>query len=377
MSKRVDFLDGLKGLMVIFVVLTHYFLALYPQGYIGYGSNVVGDPKEAVIANLPWSLFSNTSINLYMFLALIPVFIVLSYRRHGNDIAVLQRQAATRYFQFVIPVFAATVLAFIGYESGFFQYEAMAEMTDSSWSLSIIPTTDNPFWMLFSGLFSIYFNQSVECLTVLWCMHIIFIGSMLTYGIWALFGQSKYRYLPGIVYLIIGCFFTEYLVFAGGSIIGEILYIQQTEKGKEKQNKKQWLGWLCTIAGIVFSFLPSAFLPKYVTLHMTYGLATFLLLYGTLNINLLQRILNNKGLISISQYGFSIVLSHIFVLFTFSYWFYKVLMGVISDPGILLFVTFVVSFVVVLICSKIFFELFEKPSRLLAKKVYKRKDVLY
>ncbi|MGN1179746.1 MAG: hypothetical protein ACI4SD_00925 [Suilimivivens sp.] len=95
MDKRVDYLDGLKGLMTIFVVFTHYMLALFPKGYVGFGSGLEGNLKEEVVANFPWSLFSNTSISLYLFFAMIPMFVVLSYRKHGDDAAVLQRQASS------------------------------------------------------------------------------------------------------------------------------------------------------------------------------------------------------------------------------------------------------------------------------------------
>ncbi|MBO5293386.1 MAG: acyltransferase [Lachnospiraceae bacterium] len=369
MDKRVDYLDGLKGFIAIWVVFTHFMLALFPKGYVGFGSGAAGNMKAEVVANLPWSLLSNSSLSLYLFFAMIPMFIVLGYRRHGNDVAVLQRQAAGRYFQFVIPVFAATVLAFVLYECGFLKYDAMAELTGAPWSQAIIPTTHHVGWMLFYGLLGIYFNNQVEFLTVLWCMHIIFIGSMLTYGIWALFGNSRYRCLAGIVYVIVGCFMPEYLVFAGGGLMGEILYSSQKQEKAGKHTNRTWIGLLCILLGAMLGLVPSPLLPEHVTLHMTYALASMLLLYGWIQCSWAQKLSSWKGIVGVGQYSFSVILSHILVLYSFSYWLYRLLKHFITDAGVLFGLTFLASLGVILVCSKVFFVLFERPSRLLAKRV--------
>ena len=369
MDKKLEYLDGLKGLMAIFVVFTHYMLALFPKGYIGFGSGVEENMKEEAAANLPWSLFSNSSISLYLFFAMIAVFIVLKYRRHGNDVSVLQRSAAGRYFQFLIPVFASTVLAFVLYQCGFLQYESMEQLTGAPWSLAIVPTTNHIGWMLFYGLFGIYFNNQVEFLTVLWCMHIIFIGSMLTYGVWALFGNGRNRYLAAIVYLIIACALPDYFVFAVGGILGEILYAKQKREEEGNDREKPWIGLVCILLGAILGLVPSAFLPEHVTLYLTYALASGLILYGVLNCSWSRKLLLWKGFTGISKYGFSIILTHIFVLYSFSYWFYRFLKGFIADAGVLFILTFLVSFVVVVFISKLFWMLFERPSRVLAKKM--------
>lgn len=194
-KNRIEYFDGLKGLMALIVVLLHYMMALFPKGYVGFGSGVDSNPSSVVEKGMPWSLLSNSSLCLYIFLALISFFIVWGYRQHNSQIEVVQKKAVGRYFQFMIPVFAATVMAYIFYEIGFLQYDMVADMTGTSWSRNLVPTTHNPLKMIFYGIVGIYFNNKVEFLTVLWCMHIIFLGSMLTYAVLALFGNSRYTYL--------------------------------------------------------------------------------------------------------------------------------------------------------------------------------------
>lgn len=377
MTKRLAYLDGLKGWMAVLIVLAHYMLALWPKGYVGFGSGAEGDLSEYVTDALPWSLFSNTSISLYLLFGMISFLVVVAYRNAGAGSAcpVLERQASKRYFQFLIPVFVATVGAYILYETGILRYEELAELSGSVWNRSVIPTTDNVWLMLFYAVIGIYFNNSVEFLTVLWCMHIIFIGSYLVYAIWALFGNCRWRFVSVLVFSVICIFFPEYFVFAAGALSGELFYMwQQKSRDRVQDGWKNFLcGVILIVAGIVSGLIPSPLLPEPFSLNVTYAVSVFAILTGLMFCKGIQRFLSWRGFVWLGKYLFSIILVHIFVLYTFSAWFYHVLSAWLeAGSGVIFIVTSLVSFPVVVIISIGFYRLFELPSRKLAAYAGKR-----
>lgn len=363
MEKRIHYLDGLKGWMAVVIVLTHYMIALRPEGYVGFGSGVTGDLREHVLANLPWSLFSNTSISLYLLFGMISFFIVVAYRKAGDDVTVLQRQACKRYFQFVLPVFVATIAGGLLYQFGILQYEGLAGLTGSVWNTAIVPTTDNPGLMLFYALAGIYFNNKVEFLTVLWCMHIIFIGSYLTYGVLALFGRVRYRWVCYAVFLCVAVFYPAYLVFVAGAVCGELW--QQKREGF-KTGRTVWLGVALVILGLVIGMVPSPFLPVGITLEMTYAVGVLFILSGLILSERIFRFLAWKWAVWFGRYLFSVILVHIFILYTFSLWLYRLLAVYIEGKDLLFGLVAALSMPVVMLCSVGFYRLFELPSRKLA-----------
>lgn len=357
----------MKGWMAVIIVFTHYMLAMWPKGFVGFGSGADGDLREYVRAGLPWSLFSNTSISLYLLFGMISFVIVVTYRNAGNALLILQRQACKRYFQFLFPVFAATIAAGLLYHFGILQYEGMAEMTGSMWNRAIIPTTDHPGMMLFYSVIGIYFNNKVEFLTVLWCMHIIFIGSYLTYSVLALFGRIRYKLVCYAAFLLVAAFNPVYLIFVAGAISGELFYCRQHKQEGSIDRKRQGVfsfgGAALVFLGCVIGLIPGPFLPAGITLEMTYAISAFCVLSGLIFCQWLPRFLSWKWAVWLGRYLFSVILVHIFVLYTFSFWLYRLLADFIQDRGWLFLTVSVVSLPVVILCAVGFYRLFELPSR--------------
>ncbi len=380
MNKRIKYLDGLKGVIALIIVLTHYMLALWPQGYVGFGSEVEENTmREHISLTLPWSLFSNTSISLYLLFGMISLFIVVSFRSAGNSQKLLEKKALGRYFQFLIPVFTVTLAAYILYETGALSYEGLADQTGSSWNRAVIPTTDSVWLMLFYGLIGIYFNNRVEFLTVLWCMHLIFIGSYLTYGVLALFGNCGKRWICYLAFFVIAFFYPSYLIFAAGAVNGELFYRWRQREGQKEEGTTSFTTWRSTFcggvlifAGLMLGMVPSPFLPSGISLEMTYAVSSFLILCGLMLCRKLQCILSQKVFTWLGKYMFSMILTHIFVLYTFSAWLYRLLsVHTAMGSGALFLITALVSLPPVLLCAVGFYRLCEEPSRKLAKYISK------
>ncbi|MDR0822809.1 MAG: hypothetical protein LBN20_03395 [Endomicrobium sp.] len=59
-TQRIEYVDGLKGISSLFVVLLHFLLAFAPLGFIGYQYAIA--PSAAV--NTYWGIQSNWDFSI-------------------------------------------------------------------------------------------------------------------------------------------------------------------------------------------------------------------------------------------------------------------------------------------------------------------------
>ena len=102
-TDRILWMEGLRGVLVIWIVLYHYIIAFINTGFIGYLSNYAKEEHvDVYVKNFPFSIFINSNYALYVFLvmiALIPAYKFFGDRSEDS----IRRQAYTRYFRLMIP----------------------------------------------------------------------------------------------------------------------------------------------------------------------------------------------------------------------------------------------------------------------------------
>ena len=66
-------IDGLKGICCICICILHFLLMFIPKGYIGWvcSAEASENPFDFYFADFPFSIFTNGSFALYVFMALI------------------------------------------------------------------------------------------------------------------------------------------------------------------------------------------------------------------------------------------------------------------------------------------------------------------
>lgn len=368
-KKHILYLDGLKGVLCCCIVLLHYQLAFFPESYIGFGANPAAYPATIVMENLPFSLFSNSSFSLYVLFGIIAYLIARSFFQAEDPMHGLRIKAVKRYFRFCLPVFVITIIFYTLFVNGVLWYKELYDITGSYWLLAIMPPVVSSEQLLFKALLECYFENDLQIVTVLWCMHIIFIGSFLTFGGLALLGGSRYRYLGYIVCLICGCFYQKYLVFLIGVICADY-------KPTEVQSQK-W-GEVLILAGIGLGFVPAVFLPAGITLSFTYALAVGLFLAGLQRCSWLQVLLSAAWLVKAGRYIFSVILVHMLVLLTISAYSYPHFLDWTGGNIVLSFWgMFIPSAICISGLSVLFYKYFEQPSMRLAdwvSKIYMDKN---
>lgn len=371
-SPRMLYIDGLKLIMCYMVMLIHFAISYFPEGFIGFGS--VYEPAErsqAFWASLPYSLYTNSSLPLHVFFALIALLPTIAFYKSKQPYLSLQRQAIKRYFRFMLPVAAAIIGTSCLYSLGMLDFKGLAQLRNSHWCLAIEPEVMSLPTLLYHAFIQVYFEKGDAILTVTWCMYIIFLGSMLTLALLALFGNSPFRrwlYLASIPVLLS---YPTYAAFIVGIACGDF-YVHCLPNLTISKVMQSLISWLLLALGIFIGYLPDFVLPSPLTLFYTYAVASGMIIMALMLNPYLQRLLSHPFLVQQAKYSFGVLLVHTWILTAVSKPLYQMLMPMTDNICLKFTLCFVICMVLTHLLAIPFHHLFEKPSQALADYVYQR-----
>ncbi len=311
MENRYDYIDGLKGYASIGVVIYHYILSFASFGFIGWNSGVaLSDRKASYFEYFPYSLISNTSF-LYISIAVIALLPTLNFYRKGNA-DWIKKESVVRYFRFLPSIFDCVVATSVFNSLGLFYNIEASQASGFKWS-DIFYTGDMSFLSaLKSTFYTVLFEGDSTFNTVFWVMNVIFVGSYFSYFTIAFFGKLKRRYLVYIALFLITMYVPKYSLFLAGIIAGDILSHVDRDK-----ISKYWLIYL--ISGFFFANYPRVILPyESILSDVFYSISAFSFILLAASSNVISRILTTKFFRYFGKNSFSLILSHSFVLFSFS-----------------------------------------------------------
>lgn len=369
-AAHIQYIDGLKLIMCYMIMLIHFAIAYFPVGFIGYGSTY--QPEEripAFFAGLPYSIYTNSPFPLHVFFALVALLPTIAFYRSQQPYPSLQRQAIKRYFRFLLPVGVAILGTSLLHSWGLLDFKSLASLTNSPWCLAIEPKPVTTCILLYQSFIQCYFENCSNILTVMWCMYIIFLGSMLTLALLALFGSSPFRkwlYLASIPLLLA---YPTYAAFIVGIACGDF-YVHKFLQISLSQSQRSCLSWLLLGLSIIIGYLPDFLFPAPITPFYAYAVASGLFILSLMFNSFLQGILSKPFLVHHAQYSFSVLLVHIWVLAGFSQSIYLQLQSLSHNHLLSFTLCFIICMVITHLLAMAFYQLFEKPSQTLANYVY-------
>ena len=369
-AAHIQYIDGLKLIMCYMIMLIHFAIAYFPVGFIGYGSTY--QPEEripAFFAGLPYSIYTNSPFPLHVFFALVALLPTIAFYRSQEPYPSLQRQAIKRYFRFLLPVGVAILGTSLLHSWGFLDFKSLASLTNSPWCLAIEPKPVTTCILLYQSFIQCYFENCSNILTVMWCMYIIFLGSMLTLALLALFGSSPFRkwlYLASIPLLLA---YPTYAAFIVGIACGDF-YVHKFPQISLSPCQRGCLSWLLLGLSIIIGYMPDFLFPAPITPFYAYAVASGLFILSLMFNSFLQGILSKPFLVHHAQYSFSVLLVHIWVLAGFSQSIYLQLQSLSHNHLLSFTLCFIICMVITHLLAMAFYQLFEKPSQTLANYVY-------
>ena len=112
--KRLNHIDGLKGWCALLACILHFLLMFKLDGFVGWKClpEAASHPVEYYFEWMPYSVFINSSFQLYIFFAAIS-FIVCYMLLKNSDENKLKKKVVMRYFRFKPLIFITCMVAYL------------------------------------------------------------------------------------------------------------------------------------------------------------------------------------------------------------------------------------------------------------------------
>ncbi len=314
MAEKITYLDGLRGIAAVNVMIMHFFIVFVPA--IIYGNQTpshLGN-LELIFFGTPLGLIGAGNFSVCIFFVLSGYVLTQKYFRIKKNNVIISG-AVRRYIRLLIPVLAAIILSFLLSSAGLFHYYTETVMISANnnpanywinyWTFTpnIADAIIQATWGSFFIGGDIYYDP------VLWTMTIEFYGSMLVFAMALLFGSRRSRWTFYLALAVI-FFNSYYLAF----IIGMALADMFTNKTQIFEISNKTILSIILILGLFFGsypvstvtndslygFLNNGFfqMPK-----MTYHIAgAVMIMYVLLNSQWLQKVFSSPVRCSLEKY---------------------------------------------------------------------------
>lgn len=234
-SQREGYLDGMKGLACLFILLGHF------TGIYKYAENAsqIDSWFVRILTEGPVSIFTAESFWLYLFFVISGYLLIISTPRKIRDFLV---KCAKRILRLAIPIWGTAIFIFVIQNTiGFYNHSVQA-IVQNTWlthlygsHLTVLDILKEPFFVLILGTSK--FNSPF------WCLRDMLISSFLIYGVGWICKSKKTE-------TIAVCVLTVLAAITGRSIIMACLCGSCARLLREKaeiQNKKN----IMVLAGLL------------------------------------------------------------------------------------------------------------------------------
>jgi len=195
MTGKITYLDGLRGIAAVNVMIMHFFVALAPA--MVYGNQLPSHfgNLDQLFSSTPLGLIGAGNFSVCIFFVLSGYVLTQKYFK-TRDNSIIISSAVRRYIRLFVPVFAAVMLSYLLASTGLYRYyiETMTISAGSNyrdyWNFTpdILDAVKQAVWgSFFIGGKTVYDP-------VLWTMKIEFFGSMLVFAMALLFGSLRSRW---------------------------------------------------------------------------------------------------------------------------------------------------------------------------------------
>lgn len=319
-SKRITWLDGIKGIACILVFFHHFFLAFYPATYFGEKGATHLSGMDTQFAQSPLSVVINGNFMVALFCVISGMIVSLQVMSLAENKEKLSEIVFKRYFRLMLPVVPVGIVVYFMLKYGFFTNLDAAVYTQSNW-LSTFYTTSISFYQTLQSLFiQIWFYSDAKLANSFWMLSQLFYGCFLSILLSVI--SWKARKHTWVIYLITFLFFFQKEDLLMAFVLGTLLAWFYKNRYQSSQN---FLGVICLIAGIFLGGFPTGVKPTniyrflnfetYVVWHV-FGAA--LLVYGVCNLRLLQHFFSMRLFKMLGNISYAVYIIQIPILFSLS-----------------------------------------------------------
>ncbi|MCD6068659.1 MAG: acyltransferase 3 [Bacteroidetes bacterium] len=380
--QRIHFIDGLRGILALIVFFHHFILMFFPAYYYGCSNIAEGFSTAGsiykTIAYTPLNLLINGNFAVVFFFVLSGYVLSIKYLRNFSS-QLLSQDVFKRYFRLSIPILASCLMVYLAHRFSLLhnRFVPVSQMNES-WLPNLFKQ-DYPLWRVitFSFLDAIFLGKTPYN-SVLWTMVFEFFGALVVFLLLFINQFNKRPVAVVSFFAILGfCVGGIYILpFCLGLIIA---YIQQKNIQFNSSMIRRAILLVLSIAGFYLASYPSApyeilarHMHRWILIKDFPGMVLYeamgcaLLFFVLLNSKSIQRFLSVKPLLFIGKLSFSVYLTHLLVLCTFSSWLFEklYLTHTFTQSAQIVFGC---TFFVLLIVAYVFYKAVEQPTPRLAK----------
>ncbi len=379
MTGKISYLDGLRGIAAVNVMIMHFFVALAPA--MVYGSKYPSHfgSLDQIFSTTPLGLIGAGNFSVCIFFVLSGYVLTQKFFKTKEN-SIIISSAVRRYPRLFIPVFAAVMLSYLlaSTESYHYYIETMTISAGSNyrnyWAFTpdILGAIKQAVWSSFFVGGAIHYNP------VLWTMSIEFYGSMLVFTMALLFGSLRNRWTFYLAAALI-CINFYYLAFIIGMAFADAF---NSKKPMFKTDNKVIL-FIILIFGLflgsypispvtsdsLYGFLNNGLFeaPK-VTYHV---IGAGLIMYVLLNSRELQKVFSSPVPVFLGKISYSLYLVHFLVISSFTCALFLFLYPVFSY-GLAFLISTALSLLLILPLSYLFYKYVDMAGVKLSKSLYSR-----
>ena len=271
--KRLNYIDGLKGWCAASVCLLHFQLMFVINGYIGWKClpEATLNPFNYYFEWFPYSILTNNSFPLYIFFALISFIVCYSFLKSQNEDK-LKQKIILRYFRFLPLVLVACFIAYLILTFKLCPLEEFYNITGNAWGYARLEESYTVLDMLKIGFFTSFF-KGTQLVSPFWCLHYIFLGSMLSFIMMLLYTKvdNKVFFFASAILMF---YFVDqnYLAFIIGLIAGII--------ANKEYSMSKTTGTLLVVVGCILGLFPPVLLPSFINVVTLYALGAGFVIIG-------------------------------------------------------------------------------------------------
>ncbi len=326
MTGKITYLDGLRGVAAVNVMIMHFFVVLTPAMIYGNKLPSHFGNLDLIFSSTPLGLIGAGNFSVCIFFVLSGYVLTQKYFK-TRDNSIIISGAVRRYPRLFIPVFATVMLSFLLASAGLYRYyiETMMISAGSNyrdyWAFTpdLVDALKQAVWGSF------FVGGKTAYNPVLWTMKIEFFGSMLVFAMALLFGPLRNRWT---FYLAAAMLFlnTYYLAFIIGMLLSDIF----NSKLQLFKTENKTILFTLVASGLflgsypmspltddsLYGFLDNGlFQTPLVTYHI---IGAGMIMYVLLNSQGLQKVFSSPVPVFLGKISYSLYLVHFPVISSFT-----------------------------------------------------------
>jgi len=225
-SGKLEFLDGIRGLMAFNVVLCHFVCVYYPQMYYPEYAESMGG-FLSLFSTTPLSILINGNIAVQYFFVLTGFLVGRSFFTKNISVQSIANRSIQRYLRLLPMIFVATVFTFLTMRFGLQYHLRITDLVHNRYFLGNYCNFTERLINLPENIFiNPFFQDGSLFIGPFWTIRYELWGYIFAMILCVIFREQKHRYLEYLLvwFLLKKAGLSNYNAFLLGVVVADIRY---------------------------------------------------------------------------------------------------------------------------------------------------------